>query len=80
MPPPVTVCRYTAVLSALVAFNRPLGVVVVSILYAAMEVGASSMQRQLGVPSAIVSIIIGVVVVLILAKELLRWYNLKKKG
>ena len=50
------------------------------ILYAAMEVGASSMQRQLGVPSAIVSIIIGVVVVLILAKELLRWYNLRKKG
>lgn len=73
-------CGYTAVLIALVAFNRPLGVVVVSILYAAMEVGASSMQRQLGVPSAIVSIIIGVVVVLILAKELLRWYNLKKKG
>ena len=70
----------TAVLIALVAFNRPLGVVAVAILYAAMEVGASSMQRQLGVPSAIVSIIIGVVVVLILAKELLRWYNLRKKG
>ena len=73
-------CGYTAVLIALVAFNRPLGVVAVAILYAAMEVGASSMQRQLGVPAAIVSIIIGVVVVLILAKELLRWYNLRKKG
>lgn len=73
-------CGYTAVLIALVAFNRPLGVVAVAILYAAMEVGASSMQRQLGVPSAIVSIIIGVVVVLILTKELLRWYNLRKKG
>ena len=73
-------CGYTAVLIALVAFNRPLGVVAVAILYAAMEVGASSMQRQLGVPSAIVSILIGVVVVLILAKELLRWYNLRKKG
>lgn len=73
-------CGYTAVLIALVAFNRPLGVVAVAILYAAMEVGASSMQRQLGVPSAIVSILIGVVVVLILAKEFLRWYNLRKKG
>lgn len=73
-------CGYTAVLIALVAFNRPLGVVAVAILYAAMEVGASSMQRQLGVPSAIVSILIGVVVVLILAKEMLRWYNLRKKG
>lgn len=73
-------CGYTAVLIALVAFNRPLGVVAVAILYAAMEVGASSMQRQLGVPSAIVSILIGVVVVLILAKEMLRLYNLRKKG
>ena len=71
-------CGYTAVLIALVAFNRPLGVVAVAILYAAMEVGASSMQRQLGVPSAIVSILIGVVVVLILAKELLRWHGRKK--
>ena len=73
-------CGYTAVLIALVAFNRPLGVVAVAILYAAMEVGASSMQRQLGVSSAIVTIIISVVVVLILIHELLRWYNLRKKG
>ena len=38
---------YTAVLIALVAFNNPIGVFFVAVLYAAMQVGASSMQRQL---------------------------------
>ena len=52
-------CGYTAVLIALVAFNNPIGVFFVAVFYAAMQVGASSMQRQLGVPSAIVNILIG---------------------
>lgn len=69
-------CGYTAVLIALVAFNNPIGVLVVAVLYAAMQVGASSMQRQLGVPSAIVNILIGVVVVLILGRDL---FHFKKK-
>ncbi len=64
-------CGYTAVLIALVAGNHPLGVLAAAILYSAVQVGASSMQRQLGIPSAIVNILIGVVVVLILGKELL---------
>ena len=69
-------CGYTAVLVALVAFNNPLGVLFVAIFYAAMQVGAGSMQRQLGVPSAIVNILIGLVVVLILGREL---FHVKKK-
>lgn len=64
-------CGYTAVLIALIAGNNPLAVLAVAILYAAMQIGANSMQRQLGIPSAIVNIIIGTVVVLILGKELL---------
>ena len=64
-------CGYTAVLIALVAFNSPTGVLAAALLYAAVQVGAGSMQRQLGVPSAIVNILIGVVVVLILGRELL---------
>lgn len=62
-------CGYTAVLIALVAFNNPLGVLATAVLYATMQVGAGSMQRQLGVPSAIVNILMGVVVILILGKE-----------
>lgn len=62
---------YTAVLIALIAGNNPVGVLIVAVLYATMQMGANSMQRQLGVPSAIVNIIIGFVVILILGKELL---------
>ena len=73
-------CGYTAVLIALIASNSPIGVLGVAILYAAMLVGANSMQRQMGIPSAIVNILIGVVVVLILGKELLRFQQSKKKS
>ena len=73
-------CGYTAVLIALIASNNPIGVLVVGVLYAAMQIGANSMQRQMGIPSAIVNILIGVVVVLILGKELLRFRQLKKKN
>ena len=54
------------------AFNKPSAVLAAALLYAAVQVGAGSMQRQLGVPAAIVNILIGVVVVLILGKDLLR--------
>lgn len=63
-------CGYTAVLIALMAGNHPVGVVIASIAMAAMQVGANTMQRQLGVPSAIVDILVGLVVLLILAKGL----------
>lgn len=73
-------CGYTAVLIALIASNSPAGVLAVAVLYAAMQAGANSMQRQMGIPSAIVNILIGVVVVLILGKELLRFRRPKKKS
>lgn len=72
-------CGYTAVLIALVAFNNPIGVLFAAILYAAMQVGASSMQRQLGVPSAIVNILIGVVVILVLSRQLFHFQKDSKK-
>ena len=71
-------CGYTAVLIALMAGNHPVGVVVASIAMAAMQVGANTMQRQLGVPSAIVDILIGLVVLLILAKGLMSRKKAKK--
>ena len=72
-------CGYTAVLIALVASNNPIGVLAAAVLYAALQVGANSMQRQMGIPSSIVNIIIGVVVVLILGKELFKFLGTKKK-
>lgn len=62
---------YTAVLIALLASNHPIGVFFAAVGFAAMQVGASSMQRQLGVPNAIVNILMGFMVLMILAKNLL---------
>ena len=50
----------------------------VAVGMAAMQVGANTMQRQLGVPSAIVDILVGLVVLLILAKGIMRRKKAKK--
>lgn len=73
-------CGYTAVLIALLASNHPAGVLAAAILYAALEVGANSMQRQMGVPSAIVDFLIGLIVLLILGRELFSRTAAKKEG
>lgn len=63
-------CGYTAVLVALLAANHPIGVLFAAIGLAAMQVGANSMQRQMGVPSAIVNILMGLLVLLILGRKI----------
>lgn len=62
-------CGYTGVLIALLAGNRPEFVPVVALLYAAAQVGAQSMQRYAAVPSSIVNILIGCIVVLVLIRS-----------
>ncbi|MEY8338207.1 ABC transporter permease [Lachnospiraceae bacterium 62-35] len=69
-------CGYTAVLVALLASNHPIGVLFSAIGFAAMQVGANSMQRQMGIPSAIVNILVGMVVLLVLGKKM---FQFKKK-
>jgi ABC-type uncharacterized transport system permease subunit len=73
-------CGYTAILITLLAFNHPGGVLLVSVLFAALEVGANSMQRQMGIPSAIVDFLIGFIVLLILGRELLTGKMRAKEG
>ncbi|MEL7648860.1 MAG: ABC transporter permease [Sedimentibacter sp.] len=63
-------CGYNAVLIALLSSNNPLGVFGASTGFAALQVGANSMQRQLGIPSAIVNILVGLAVILIMSKDL----------
>ena len=57
-------------LVALLAFNHPIRVMLASFGLAALQVGAAAMQRSLGVPSSIVSIIIGFIVLMILCGSL----------
>ncbi len=61
---------YTAVLVALLAFNHPVRVMLAAFGLAALQVGAAAMQRSLGIPSSIVSIIIGFIVLMILCGSL----------
>ncbi len=64
-------CGYTGVLIALLAANKPQYVPLVAIVYAAVTVGASTMQRRAGVPSAMVNVLIGVAVVMLLLRTML---------
>lgn len=65
---------YLAIIVALLGKNNPFGVVVSAIGIAALQVGSLSMQRAAGVPSAIASIIMGAVVLLILARPtMFKW-------
>ena len=72
-------CVRTDVLIALLAANRPELVPVAALLYAAAQVGAAAMQRQANVPSSMVSILIGCVVIMLLARA---WFSARvsRKG
>lgn len=69
---------YTAILIALLAKNSPIAVVFISLFYATMQVGAASMQRSLGIPAALVNVIMGLIVTCILCKDVFTWK--KKEG
>lgn len=62
---------YTGIVVALLARLNPTRAVVVAFLLAALNVGADSMQRALGVPVSIVAIMEGVLILLILATRML---------
>jgi len=64
-------CGYTGVLIALLAANKPQLVPVVAIIYAMLEVGAASMQRRAGVPSAMVNVLIGAAVIMLLGRAMI---------
>lgn len=60
---------YLAVIVALLGKNNPFGVFVSALALAMLQVGSLSMQRNAGVPTSISSIILGVLVLIILAKS-----------
>ncbi len=58
-----------AVVVALLGELHPLGMAVAAILFGALVVGGSAMERNAGVPFALVDVIQGVVILLILARS-----------
>jgi general nucleoside transport system permease protein len=56
---------YTAIAIALLGQNNPIGIVLASILFGALEAGVSQMEALAGVPSTIVEIIQAVIIFLV---------------
>lgn len=62
----------TAIAVALLGKLNPLGVVLSGLFFAALRVGADTMQRWVGVPSSLVYVLQGLVVLFVLAGEYFR--------
>lgn len=63
---------YTAIAVALLARLDALGVIATGVLFGALEAGAVAMQREAGVPSVVVSVVEGALILLIVAAALWR--------
>lgn len=59
---------YTAIVVALLGQINPLGVLVSGVLFAALQVGASTMESAVGVPSSVITVIQYLVVLLIIGR------------
>ncbi len=60
---------YLAIVVSLLGKNHPLSIILSSLGIAALQVGSMAMQRSSGVPTSIASIIMGLLVVMILARK-----------
>lgn len=67
---------FLGIVTALLGKLNALGVVVTSVLYAGMEVGADVMQRRAGVPSSVIFTIQSLIVLLVLASDILRYVRI----
>jgi ABC-type uncharacterized transport system permease subunit len=71
---------FVGVVVALLARLNPLAVIPTAMLYGGLEVGGNAMQRQSGLPTSAVLILESLVVLLILAGDLLRYYRFVLPG
>lgn len=59
---------YTGIIVALLGGTSPIGVVIAAFLFAALQVGATAMETTQGVPSTLVTIIQGLVVLFVIGR------------
>ncbi len=59
---------YTAIVVALLGQTSPIGVLVAAILFAALQIGASTMESAVGVPSSVITVIQYLVVLLLIGR------------
>lgn len=60
---------FTAIAAVLLARLDPLGLMVTSLLFAALEAGAGAMQREAGIPSVAVYVVEAVVILVVVVAE-----------
>ena len=59
---------YTAIVVALLGQTNPIGVLVAALLFAALQIGASTMESAVGVPSSVITVIQYLVVLLLIGR------------
>jgi simple sugar transport system permease protein len=64
---------YTGIIVALLGNTSPIGVMLAAVLFAALQVGATTMETAQGVPSTIATIIQGLVVLLVIGRGALNF-------
>ena len=60
--------------------SDPIGVVFAAFLFAALRVGANQMQRSTGLPTSLVLVIQGMVILFILGAVVLQWHRARQQG
>lgn len=63
---------YTAIAVALLARLHPLGVLGTAVLFGALQAGGNAMQRDAGVPIALVNVVEAVIILLVIASDRVR--------
>ena len=69
---------WTGIIASLMSSNHPVGILVSSIFLAGLTTGGSTIERSMGVPSEVTTIIQGIITLLITAKFTVKWYKKKQ--
>ena len=68
---------WTGIIASLMSSNHPVGILVSSIFLAGITTGGSTIERSMGVPSEVTTIIQGIITLLITARFAVKWYKKK---
>ena len=70
---------WTGIIASLMSSNHPVGILVSSIFLAGLTTGGSTIERSMGVPSEVTTIIQGIITLLITARFVAKWYKKNKE-
>lgn len=69
---------WTGIIASLMSSNHPVGILVSAVFLAGITTGGSTIERSMGVPSEVTTIIQGIITLLITAKFAVKWYKKNK--